>query len=201
MAALAVAYFHSYVAVRASFPETVWHPISWLKQWGFAGVDLFFVISGYVICLVVTRPSFTLRGFVIKRFFRLYPMYWIVMAIVAGLIAVGKYYPPSLGHFLYSMTLLPQQGASVYDFSWTLEREIIFYVLAALVVPVGGVGGLALVLAGLAFAGRILGNPWTFHLTDTSQSEFLAGVLVFIARGHISRLGAAFPLALGIALT
>jgi exopolysaccharide production protein ExoZ len=201
IAALAVAYFHSYVALRASFPETVWHPIPWLIKWGFAGVDFFFVISGYVICLVLSRPSFTLRGFVIKRIFRLYPMYWVAMAMVAALIAIGKYYPQPLGHFLYSMTLLPQEGTSAYDFSWTLEREVVFYFLAALVVPIAGVNGLAVVLAALAFSGWLLGNPWTFHLTATSQSEFLAGVLVFIARGPIARLGGAFPLALGVALT
>jgi exopolysaccharide production protein ExoZ len=44
IAALSVAYFHSYVAVRG-FPEAAWMPIPWLKQWGFLGVDFFFAVS------------------------------------------------------------------------------------------------------------------------------------------------------------
>ena len=109
-------------------------------------------------------------------------MYWVVMAIVALMIAYGKYRAEPLSHFLYSMTLLPQQGASAYDISWTLEREMVFYVLAAIVVPVSGIYGLAITLAALAFAGWWLGNPWSFHLLSTTQADFLAGVVVFAAR-------------------
>jgi peptidoglycan/LPS O-acetylase OafA/YrhL len=108
-----------------------------------------------VICLVVSKPTFTLRSFATKRLFRLYPMYWVVMAIVALMIAYGKYRAEPLSHFLYSMTLLPQQGASAYDISWTLEREMVFYMLAAIIVPVSGIYGLAITLAALALAGMV----------------------------------------------
>src|SRR5205085_918161 len=99
VAALSVAYFHSYVAVRGAFPESAWLPIPWLKQWGFLGVNFFFAISGYVICLVASKPSFTVAGFATKRVFRLYPMYWVALVAVVGLIAWGKYAPQPLGHF------------------------------------------------------------------------------------------------------
>jgi exopolysaccharide production protein ExoZ len=84
IAALTVAYYHSYVAIRSAFPESAWLPIAPLKDWGFLGVNFFFAISGYVICLVASKPSFNLRSFTIKRQFRLYPMYWVTMAIVLG---------------------------------------------------------------------------------------------------------------------
>jgi exopolysaccharide production protein ExoZ len=51
IAALSVAYFHSYIALRA-FPESAQMPIPPLKQWGYLGVNFFFAISGYVICLI-----------------------------------------------------------------------------------------------------------------------------------------------------
>jgi peptidoglycan/LPS O-acetylase OafA/YrhL len=70
MAALSVAYYHSYVAVRG-FPETAAVPIYALSQWGYLGVDLFFAVSGYVICLVASKPSFSRSSFFIKRVFRL----------------------------------------------------------------------------------------------------------------------------------
>lgn len=200
IAALAVAYFHSYMVVRVAFPELAWAPIPFLKDWGYLGVNFFFAISGYVICLVVSKPTFTLRSFATKRLFQLYPMYWVVMAIVALMIAYGKYRAEPLSHFLYSMTLLPQQGASAYDISWTLEREMVFYVLAAIVVPVSGIYGLAITLAALAFAGWWLGNPWSFHLLSATQADFLAGVVVFAARPLVRRLGAAVPIAVGATL-
>jgi peptidoglycan/LPS O-acetylase OafA/YrhL len=152
VAALAVAYFHSYVALRG-FPESSQHPIAFLKDWGFLGVNFFFAISGYVICLVIAKPSFSLGSFAIKRLFRLYPMYWVAMALIAIMIAAGKYRDEPLWHFLYSMTLLPQHGGPAYDVSWTLERELVFYALAAITVPVAGIPGLAVLLASLAYVG------------------------------------------------
>jgi exopolysaccharide production protein ExoZ len=97
IAALTVAYYHSYVAIRSAFPESPWLPIGPLKDWGFLGVNFFFAISGYVICLVASKPSFTLHSFTIKRLFRLYPMYWVTMAIVLGLIGLGNTPPNRSG--------------------------------------------------------------------------------------------------------
>jgi exopolysaccharide production protein ExoZ len=198
-AALSVAYFHSYVALRG-FPETAQLPIEDLKEWGFLGVNFFFAISGYVICLVVAKPGFSARAFVIKSIFRLYLMYWVTMMIVASMVVAGKYEPDTIGHFLYSMTLLPQHGATSYGVSWTLEREVVFYLLAMVVVPIGGVIGLALVLAALAAGGWHFGNPWSFHLVDTAQADFLGGVLVFLLSGACRRLGSIVPLAFGVVL-
>ena len=58
-------------ALRA-FPESAQMPIPPLKQWGYLGVIFFFAISGYVICLIAVRPSFSPLSFAIKRLFRLY---------------------------------------------------------------------------------------------------------------------------------
>lgn len=198
VAALSVAYFHSYIALRA-FPETAQIPIMPLKNWGFLGVNFFFAISGYVICLITARSSFSASSFAIKRIFRLFPMYWTVMAVVGFLVLIGKYRHESLGHFFYSMTLLPQNGAPAYDVSWTLERELVFYALAALTVPLVGIPGLAVVLASLAAAGWWLGNPWSYHFVSTIQADFLVGVLVFLVHGRTRFMGASMPIAAGIA--
>lgn len=199
IAALVVAYYHSYIALRA-FPETAQLPIGPLKDFGYLGVNLFFAISGYVICLVAARPNFSPVSFAIRRIFRLYPMYWAAMAAIALLIAYGKYRVEPLGHFLYSMTLLPQQGAAAYDFSWTLERELVFYAIAAIAVPMAGIPGLALALAALAAGGWWFGNPWSYHLISTTQGDFLAGVIVFLLRDHLGRLGTTLPILFGATL-
>ena len=180
IAALSVAYFHSYVALR-EFSDTAQHPIPFLKDWGYLGVNFFFAISGYVICLVIAKRSFTIRSFFIKRFFRLYPLYWAVMGVCALVIWVGHFPDPvTFRKFIYSMTLLPQNGPPAYAVSWTLEREIVFYVLAGLTIPFVGVAGLIVLLAGLAWAGLVYGNPWSYHLISTHHADFLGGVLVFV---------------------
>lgn len=181
IAALGVAYFHSYVSLR-SFPELAQHPIAFIKEWGFLGVDFFFAISGYVICLVASRPGFTVRSFFIKRVFRLYPLYLVAMVIVALMIWARKFPDEvSLGRYLYSLTLLPQPmpPGPAYPVSWTLEREVVFYALAGLVIPIAGVAGLAVTLAILASTGYVLHDPWSYHLASTYQANFLGGVLVF----------------------
>ena len=65
IAALSVAYFHSYIAVRA-FPESAQIPIGPLKNQGFLGVNFFFAISGYVICLIASKPTFSAVPFAIN---------------------------------------------------------------------------------------------------------------------------------------
>jgi len=198
IAALSVAYFHSYMAIRP-FPSFAQHPIPFLTDWGYLGVDLFFGISGYVICLVVAKPSFMLRAFFIKRAFRLYPLYWTVMGVVALMIWAGKHPDPvTLGQYLYSLTLLPLVGPPAYAVSWTLQREIIFYALAALTIPLMGVRGLALVLAALAWAGYVFSNPsWAFHVVSTYQADFLGGVLVFMLSRRVRVASLAAWCALG----
>lgn len=65
LAALSVAYFHSHFAI-AAFPGSAIHPIPGLATQGYLGVNFFFAISGFVICLVLDRPSNTLFGFTAK---------------------------------------------------------------------------------------------------------------------------------------
>ena len=50
-------------------------------QWspGFVGVDIFFVISGFVIATVLPRTTF--KGFVRSRFIRIFPIYWLCLAL------------------------------------------------------------------------------------------------------------------------
>ena len=90
---------------------------------GYLGIDFFFAVSGYVICLVAAKPSFLPLPFAIKRVFRLYPICWVAMACVAYLIAIEKYRQEPISHFLYSMTLLPQQGAPAHHVPNTFKAQ------------------------------------------------------------------------------
>jgi exopolysaccharide production protein ExoZ len=190
LAALSVAYFHSHT-IFTSWHQATLFPIPGVKEHGYLGVNFFFAISGYVICTVCDRPNFSVRAFAIKRIFRLYPVYWAIVLAAILLKFCGVIIPTSykLLNILYSMTLLPQAETAqpFLAVTWSLEFEIVFYILAALIIPVFGVWGLAAVLFGLVYWTFHHTEPaFSFHLLRTLNSDFLAGVLAYLLRKPLS---------------
>ena len=110
IAALSIAYFHSWVAL-VRFPKDTAFPIPILTSHGGFAVDLFFAISGFVICLVVSRPGFSVQSFLVKRVFRLYPLWFATLTAFAvfALLWRAPKETETLGYFLYSTTLLPTE--------------------------------------------------------------------------------------------
>lgn len=200
LAALLVAYYHSYMLFNGWQQDYVF-AIPALKQHGYLGVNFFFAISGFVISSVCDKAGFTPREFLIKRFFRLYPVYWAVIALTIVLkplvfLPGGSY---KAGYIAYSMTLLPQSGTPFYPVTWSLEYEVMFYALAVLVVPLFGVWGLAAVLFGLVrWALTAPPDFFTFHLVATLNSDFLAGVLAYLLRKPMSYIPAIILVAAGL---
>ena len=69
-------------------------------QYGHYGVDIFFVISGYVIPLALLKKGFRLRDtgiFLKARFFRLYPAYILAAFLTLGLWYSSAWFPSFLG--------------------------------------------------------------------------------------------------------
>ena len=189
-AALIVAYFHSYMIFRG-WPQADVFPIPGLKEHGYLGVNFFFAISGYVISHVCGKSTFSVRDFLIKRFFRLFPVYWAIVlaAVILKLFGVVMQTSYKLLPILYSMTLLPHQEGSApfLAVTWSLEFEIMFYLLAVLIVPLFRVWGLAAVLFGLVYWAYVAPpEAFTFHLVRTLNSDFLAGVLAYLLRKPLS---------------
>jgi peptidoglycan/LPS O-acetylase OafA/YrhL len=81
IAALSIVYFHSWTAITR-FPKDTAYPIPGLSNYGWFAVDLFFAISGYVICLVVSRGTFSPSSFLLKRAFRPLPigLFFLIVA-------------------------------------------------------------------------------------------------------------------------
>lgn len=103
-----------------------------LFRLGLLGVELFFMISGYVILMVASRET-SVAHFLIARVVRLYPAYLVSVAITAAyVLAVGKY---SLAAVLVNATMLQSFFAvpNITNPYWTLAFEITFYGLLALV--------------------------------------------------------------------
>jgi exopolysaccharide production protein ExoZ len=198
VAALSIMYFHSWTVLER-FPKGTAHPIYYLSEYGWLGVDLFFAISGFVICLVVSRPKFSVSSFLIKRIFRLYPL-WLVTLTCFAMLALLWRAPiqsETLGYFLYSATLLPTEHYPFYNIGWSLQHEMIFYVVAATLVPLFGLYGLAAFLLLSTIAYHTLEMPWYLSNLAMYHAEFLAGVVAFIALPHVTRLRSIFLVVLG----
>jgi peptidoglycan/LPS O-acetylase OafA/YrhL len=139
LAALAVVIYHFHDAIIRSTPA--WLP-AWLEsvaRRGYLGVDVFFVISGFVIAFSVRNRDYTmgyLGRFALRRSIRLDPPYWITIALEVALIQVSLIVVPSLGtpipalaqigaHLLYVQDLAGQ--GNILPIFWTLCYEIQFY--------------------------------------------------------------------------
>jgi peptidoglycan/LPS O-acetylase OafA/YrhL len=116
-----------------------WPALGWkwllvpLLHFGFTGVHAFFVLSGFCIHLRAarTREAPHLRGFFLRRFWRIYPPYWIALAGFAILLR------PSVSDFLLhatmTHTLTERSFFSINPAFWSLATEEQFYLAYPLV--------------------------------------------------------------------
>jgi peptidoglycan/LPS O-acetylase OafA/YrhL len=139
LAATLVMLFHIHAAVSRTATDWLWAPLDFIARHGALGVDFFFVISGFVIALSVSRgdptPSYFGR-FILRRSIRLDPPYWTAIALEVGLIyltlqlfanypVVKPSTPQLVAHVFYAQEILGY--GSVTPVFWTLCYEIQFY--------------------------------------------------------------------------
>jgi peptidoglycan/LPS O-acetylase OafA/YrhL len=139
VAALTVLAFHyTYLSAEpwGRPANVVFHRVSRVTAYGWLGVYLFFVISGFVICLSAWGRG--LGRFFVSRVVRLFPAYWFaVLATAAAVFLLTPGHPrPPATHVLVNLTMLqaPMQVPDVDGSYWTLWEELHFYLLFAVVV-------------------------------------------------------------------
>ena len=144
IAALAVTFFHLHHQAFKGVNSEIIAFLSAVLQYGYLGVPVFFVISGFVIAATITAPDVTFRyvgKFAIKRSLRLDPPYWLSIALEISLvyITLGVFgidvKIPSLEQITANLFYL-QNLVGVGDIAanyWTLCLEVQFYLFLALV--------------------------------------------------------------------
>lgn len=104
--------------------------------WGFAstGVDLFFVLSGYVFAPYLFGKPLRMAPHLIRRFFRLYPLYLCALLLYAGLRLPAATAWDYLGvHLVLGHTLSSMEVANFYNPAfWSLPPEVEYYLLLPL---------------------------------------------------------------------
>lgn len=122
IAALAVVLYHYLAQPDTNFPQ-----LAAIVQYGYLGVPLFFMISGFVIAASAERRSPI--TFLISRGARLYPAFWLGVIFTASVSYLLGSSPPSWSEVLINLTMLNDYlGVKNIDgVYWTLQVELKFY--------------------------------------------------------------------------
>jgi exopolysaccharide production protein ExoZ len=209
-AALAVVAFHALGLAPNGFevPDSL---LSVALSWGGRGVDLFFVISGFIIFYTTQNPALTPAGFLRRRIERIVPLYFFVILTftllaltLPAIFATPGWYTPR--HILKSLAFVSFTDGEppVIAVGWSLEYEMYFYLAVALLMALTREvwRNIAVIFSALAVVGQLpgvgaaLGNYGFF--TDPMILEFVLGVIA----GHLfvhGRIGWPMLLAAGCA--
>ncbi len=96
---------------------------------GAQGVDIFFVISGFIMMRIMHQRSQNYLEFFLARFFRIAPLYYLATALI---ILTGNAYEPTFWHIIQSFSLLKVYWHQPVLFvGWILEYEFCFYLLCS----------------------------------------------------------------------
>ncbi|WP_340318201.1 acyltransferase family protein [Rhizorhabdus argentea] len=190
VAVLMVAFYHLTVLFRE--PHAARWAIPGPLYFGYAGVDLFFLISGFIIAYVVRSDFVDVRVFALKRMFRILPLYWLVTTVILIMSLLSPAHiairANSFGRFLLdSYLLLPTPERPLLGVGWTLQHEFQFYALVALLLLLGGKRFLVPALLAIFAAAvvlRVFVDPraelfWDWKLLSLYSFEFALGVICY----------------------
>jgi exopolysaccharide production protein ExoZ len=189
-AALAVVAFHALGAPPKGFevPEST---LTFALSYGGRGVDLFFVISGFVIFYATHSSKLTPAEFLRRRIERIAPLYFIVIFTVTMLaitlpatFGTPDWYTPR--HIIKSLAFIAFTDGDmpVVYVGWSLEYEMYFYLAVALLMALTRnvwrnivvMFSAVAILGQIPGAGAALGNYAFF--ADPMILEFVLGVIV-----------------------
>jgi peptidoglycan/LPS O-acetylase OafA/YrhL len=161
IAALAVVLYHYLAQPNSSFPQ-----LAAIAQFGYLGVPLFFMISGFVIAASAEQRS--PLQFVISRAARLYPAYWIAVLFTSVILWLLGSTTPSALQILANLTMLNDYIgiANIDGVYWTLQVELKFYACVFLLMTL-----------------RLL------HLYHFWLPIWVIVTLIYLMTGHPSKMG------------
>lgn len=169
--AMVVCYHYAFLGHQGGSTWFSYEPLAPIARYGILGVQLFFLISGWVV--LASARSATARAFAIARAVRILPTFWISCATTTAVVVLlgSPAFSVKPLQFLSNMAVVPflyrsllpaaHRTAFVDTVYWTLSYEIKFYLSLG-------------VLSGLRLLDRVEGFLWAWLLlTVASHFEFV----------------------------
>lgn len=195
IAALLVVYEHS-MEVQIRYGSSLQQDFYFLDNFGCIGVDLFFVISGFIITYVANKYQGIDDGlrFLEKRFYRVNPIYYIASLIFMGIIFIylkGNNTPLSkwVGSLLDTLIIVPASGDvnlfnPILVVGWTLAFEWLFYIYFFLLILAkikNKTFSLLITILLFVIIGALLNfNDFRLQfITNPIMLEFVLGVFIY----------------------
>lgn len=161
---------------------------------GAAGVDAFFVISGFIMCHITDNENRNGLQFFKRRLARVAPAYWIVTSMIALVMLIHpatfrtSEFSPEL--YLASMTFLAWPNAATGDaqplllIGWTLNYEFFFYSLFAVMMSINSrhkiiLVAISFIILGIFGTTQNISDPMLAFYTNPISLEFVAGMLIW----------------------
>lgn len=137
IAALVVVFAHT-VGTAAHYQFTA-EALQKFNAWGASGVDIFFVISGFIMFYITQKNPQTPYQFLRARFIRIIPLYWVLTTLVIALmVALPQIFkttdmPPSqiIASFFFLSQITHNNAFPLIGAGWSLEYEMLFYIIFA----------------------------------------------------------------------
>lgn len=159
-----------------------------------SGVSLFFVLSAFSLChstlVNIDRPGWT-RDYFIKRFFRIAPLFYVMLIVWYALFYFRNAAPPFsdvLLNLMFVFNFVPEKYASIVAAGWTVGIEMVFYAIFPVILLLVGRLWHALVFAVLAYFVSIIARmslekagmgPYAGSAFISAFGIFAVGVLAF----------------------
>jgi exopolysaccharide production protein ExoZ len=184
LAALLVVFYHLQAPMRSYMGASL-H-----TSFGASGVDIFFVVSGFIMFYTNRRFERTGVTFLKDRIVRIVPLYWLGTGLILAILATGRnpdgVQAVDAGDVIMSMLFIPNvradgNAAPVLTLGWTLIYEMFFYALFAGLIFLRASRKILVILTVVFSLLIITGQAWSIdnftlhYFTNPIMLEFLMG--------------------------
>lgn len=175
-------------------------PMNFWVSWMYSGVDIFFVISGFIMVRSTHNKDIFTQHFYFRRLIRIVPLYWLLTLATI----MGDHSGPK--EILYSFLFIPYLDTDLNMYlpllfvGWTLNLEIFFYFLFGLLLRVPEKRRIALIstiLTLLVTVGSIFTLPGIINFyTNPIILEFALGMMIATLKIRVPPV--VIPIAIGL---
>jgi peptidoglycan/LPS O-acetylase OafA/YrhL len=183
-AVLMVIFYHSHWAAQGKPSDFFQIPL--LSDFGYLGVQLFFVVSGFIMAHISSKNNFQVKNFLIRRLWRIIPLYWVVLLLILFISFTTNVFDKEIetlgmSGVIKSFLLFPMQEYPLLSPGWSLEHEALFYIIVALIIPYTNLKVLFITILFLWILGLNY-QGWDYHLLSEYHIYFAFGIVSYWLR-------------------